>query len=371
MGVQMKYNLLSKYKIEKRIAFLEKALKTEAKQVGTLYHVCTLDAYLKWILPNDTLQASGKYYNWVYGGDNYVSFTRDKYFVVGTKSVQASKVLIQLVIDGDKLSENYKIGPYNDFAFDPDGKHVDDGDAAKYREKEEACKGPIKNLSKYVKEVRLDTYDMDSSTITKIRKSKLLGTDVKYFHFIMGYQSKSFTNFLKENGVKNGTPLDDAMKVFVDYVNRDKFNELLFSYDEDDIKKAIKGKADLNAKYPSGYVLEEYVTDDSNVEFVKMFLDAGADPNLVMSGGYTPLMLAAEYDNPDIIKELVSGGADVNKGTIAPIIVASTHGSKNAVQALIDSGADVNIKTAEGDTALSKAKTKQIAAMLKKAGATE
>ena len=138
----MNHNLLRKYKLEKRIAFLESNL-FEAKQVGTLYHVCTLDAYLKWIEPEDMLQASGKYYNWVYGNNDFVSFTRDKYFVVGTKSVQKSSVLVQLVIDGDKLSEHYKIGPYNDFAFGPNGEHIDDGDTA-YQKKKKRVKGQLK-----------------------------------------------------------------------------------------------------------------------------------------------------------------------------------------------------------------------------------
>lgn len=371
----MKNNLLEMYRLNKRIVKLENAI-LEAKQVGTLYHVCTLDAYLKYIAPSDQLAASGKYYNWVYGGDDFVSFTRDKYFVVATKSVMASKVLVQLVIDGDKLSEHYKIGPYNDFAFGPDGEHVEDGQAAKYREKEECCKGPIKNISKYIKEIRLDVFDMDNSALSKIRRSKLADRpDVKYYHFIKNYQDRAFTAWLRnETDVRDGAVLSDVMPVFKEYVNREKFNELLFSYDIDDVQKAIKAKADLNAAYPSGYVLETYCDDDSNLDIIELCLSKGANPNIVMKSSQTPVMVAAEFNSPEIVKALINAGADVNASDSdgkTALIIASESNSKEAVKVLLEEGADINHADNNGETALSVAKSKQIASMLKKAGAAE
>lgn len=363
----MNRNLLLEYRISK----LEKMLKNEAKQVGTLYHVCTLKAYLEWIAPKDMLQASGKYYNWVYGGDDYVSFTRDKYFVVGTKSVQQSSVLVQLVIDGDLLSERYKIGPYNDFAFGPDGEHVDEL-SPKTREMEEAVKGPIKNLSKYIKEMRVDVFDMNKGALAQLRKAKL-GPNVKYFHFIKGYQDRAFTAWMKENGVKDGTPLSEVMPKFKEYVNRTKIDELLFTHDIDDIEEAIrKYKANLNAEYPSGWILEEYVTDDDDTETVEYLIENGADPNLMM-GDKTPLIMAADYDCPSMAELLVNKGADLeltNSNGDTAIIVGASAGSKSAIAKLISLGANVNAQNNHGETAMSVAKTKQIANMLKKAGAT-
>ena len=364
--------------LDKKLSKLEKLFKLkkfEAKQVGIIYHVCTLKAYLEWIAPKDILQASGKYYNWVYGGDDYVSFTRDKYFVVDTKSVRASKVLVQLVIDGDKLSENYKIGPYNDFAFDQDhGEHIDDGELAKYREKEEAVKGPIKNLSKYIKEIRVDVVDIDKDVLSQIRKAKLDGANVKYFHFIKGKQDKSFTAWMKENGVKNGMTLNEVMPKFKEYVNREKIDEMLFSYDIDDIKEAVKKyKVSLNTQYPSGWLLENYVIDDDYTDIVKYLLDNGANPNLMMEG-ITPLGVTALYDCPNMAELLVNNGADlelaISNGDTA-LIIGAREGSENTVAKLISLGADVNAKNKSGKTAMSIAKTKQIANMLKKAGATE
>ncbi len=356
--------------LEYRIARLEKMLKNEAKQVGDLYHVCTLEAYLKYIQPNDSLVASGKHFNHIYGSSDYVSFTRDKYFVVGTQSVQKSKVLVQLVVDGDKLSEHYKIGPYNDMAFSPEGELVDNVDT-KDREQEEVVKGPIKNISKYIKEIRVDVFDMDNSALTKIRRSKLADNPkATYFHFIVKYQDKAFTAFMRENGIKfNSVPLNDVMSLLKEYVDRDKFNDLLFSWDEDDIRKAIKLKANLNVAYENGYVLENYCDSDKNENIVELLLDNGADPNIRVTNNKTPVMVAAEFDCPALIQLLYDSGADVNavdsNGDTA-LIIASRNKNKSSVNALINVGADVSIANVFGDTAASVAGTKQIATMISK-----
>lgn len=81
---------------------------------------------------------------------------------------------------------------------------------------------------------------MDKSTLSQIRKAKLDGANVKYFHFIKVYQDKSFTSWMKENGVKNGMTLNEVMPKFKQYVNREKIEELLFTYDIDDVKEAVK-----------------------------------------------------------------------------------------------------------------------------------
>lgn len=368
----MKNNLLETYRLNKRIAKLENAV-LEAKQVGTLYHVCTLDAYLKYIEPYDQLVASGKYYNWVYGGNDFVSFTRDKYFVVSTKSVQRSKVLIQLVIDGDKLSERYKIGPYNDFAFGLKGEPVDDSSAVEYREKEEVVRGPINNLSKYIKEIRVDVFDMDSSALSKIRRAKLDGPNVKYFHFIKDFQAQPLTKWLKENGVTDGIPLQEAMIKFKEYVDREKNAELLFSHDIEDIEKAIKRKANLNIEYPSGWVLEEYLADDDESDIVEYLVSSGANPNIIM-GNSTPLTLAADYGCADIIEVLVNNGADIElKNPLGETSLTSavTSNSIDSVIKLIKLGADVNAANDNGNTPLSLASSKRMINILKKAGAIE
>lgn len=137
---------------------LLKKYVNEAKQVGNLYHVCNLESVAKYIAPTDTLSSSGNYKNWMLGGrTDIVSFTRDKNFVVKTSNIQKSLVLFNFKCNGDKLSERYRILPYNDFAYDEEtGKK--DLDFALYDpknlEKESVLIGFIKNFSSYVDSVR-------------------------------------------------------------------------------------------------------------------------------------------------------------------------------------------------------------------------
>lgn len=75
---------------------------TERKQVGILYH-WTYAAYLEPIFSRDMLVSSYK----------YVSFTRNKNFRFSSDIFNENARAVRLVIDGDKLSDRYKIEPYS------------------------------------------------------------------------------------------------------------------------------------------------------------------------------------------------------------------------------------------------------------------
>lgn len=128
---------------------LIKKVISESKQVGTLYHVCTLDALSKHIVPNDTLSGSGKYTNYILNSNNVVSFTRDRNYVVNTGRNRTSPFLFRFSVNGDKLSEKYKLSPYNDLSFKSGGKDKSNFDS-KDLEKEEVLLGEVRNFSKYV-----------------------------------------------------------------------------------------------------------------------------------------------------------------------------------------------------------------------------
>ena len=121
----------------------------EGKQVGNLYHVCTLDALVNYIIPENKLEASGKYWNGLLKTDKAISFTRDSTFVVPTNTVFEAPLLFRFTIDGDKLSEHYKITPFNGNGVNP-----------KIREKEEVVIGPITNFKSYIKEAIFDIKDL-------------------------------------------------------------------------------------------------------------------------------------------------------------------------------------------------------------------
>lgn len=190
-------------KLEQRVSRLEKLLRNESKQVGTIYHVCNLDS-LNHILKTNTIESSGKWYNHLYHGDEFVSFTRDQYMMPndGLHYLTSQNILFQIVVDGNKLSENYKIGPYNDMPFNGYDFPVD-------REKEEAVKGPIKNASKYIKEIRFDFYNecVSDKTLTLVSN---LDPDLVYFNFIRKRNNE--VNFILEDAnVTNGMTRDEFL----------------------------------------------------------------------------------------------------------------------------------------------------------------
>ena len=90
----------------------------EGKQVGPLYHYTSADG-LKGILSSNSINASEEYY---LGNDlHYISFTRNKNFHnKGTKF--GVKTEYRITLDGDKLSNRYKITP---FAYKPGWNYED------------------------------------------------------------------------------------------------------------------------------------------------------------------------------------------------------------------------------------------------------
>lgn len=321
-----------KDKLIYRLKNLEhKVFLLESKQVGTLYHVCTLSAYLDYIYPNDTLSASGKYMNWLYGSNSYISFTRDRRFVVQTDDVQDSDILVQLVIDGDKLSEKYKIGSYNDFAYDSDGNETDDSELVKYREKEEVVKGPIKNISKYIKNVYIDARDANNRSIDSLKDLIELNPSAKYFNFISDKDS-AFGNFIKSHGLKNGDSVKDCLTIFTEYYYTVMNN--LFSGDIRKVEMAMWAMEDDSSKInkvydDKGTLLNYYCNSDKNADIVKLLLKYGADANVQNNNGDTALIIAARSGSHEIVKLILKAGVyrgEVNdKGETAFDVAATPY----------------------------------------------
>ena len=93
-------------------------LLKESKQVGLLYHYTSKDG-LKGILSTNNIKASEEIYmgHYLY----YVSFTRNKNFHKKANNWNV-KTDYRITIDGDKLSNKYKIQP---FAYKPGWDYTD------------------------------------------------------------------------------------------------------------------------------------------------------------------------------------------------------------------------------------------------------
>ena len=113
----------------------------EAKQVGKLYHVCSSRSLIYNLKHNSI--SPGEWSN-TRNGKKCISFTRDPHYVVDTID-KTDPFIFQLVIDGDKLSENKKIEPYAD----------QDYRSREELEKEESVEGSIRDLRKYLIKINL------------------------------------------------------------------------------------------------------------------------------------------------------------------------------------------------------------------------
>ncbi len=101
------------------------------------------------------------------------------------------------------------------------------------------------------------------------------------------------------------------------------------------------------------------------IERVQSLLRQGAEVNSrapsagnVPAGG-TAIMLAAARNHIEVVKLLISHGADVNQadeGEGTPLIYSVWKGHKDIVALLLEKGADIYAKTRDGRTPLSVAK---------------
>lgn len=153
----------------------------------------------------------------------------------------------------------------------------------------------------------------------------------------------------------------------------------------DVVKYLISKGADINARNDDGRTaLMNAATYSGNLEIVKALVEGkggllsvfskGVDVNAKDDNGETALMGACGNGHLEIVKYLISKGADINakaeatrfRGTTA-LILASMYGHLEVVKYLVSKGADVNAKSDSGMTALNVAKTNAIKEVLRNA----
>ena len=96
-------------------------------------------------------------------------------------------------------------------------------------------------------------------------------------------------------------------------------------------------------------------SEHRHCDIVKFLLSSGADTNLCDKLGQSPLILASRHGHCDIVKCLHSSGADVNLSEIfgqSPLFVASQEGHCDIVKCLLISGADINLLDKDGKSPL-------------------
>jgi hypothetical protein len=170
----------------------------EGKQVGILYHWTTF-ASIYSILQENYLKATSSIRDDAtsFNSDDFygVSFTRDKIFH-GWKN-RHYPMEVCMVVDGDKLSNNYKLLPYDDFF---DGKLKPKKNVAD--EMETRTNKSIEKISKYI--IRIELYHNDKAS----EKEQL--DYIKWF--------APYKNVYKGFNVDNYTTIDEFKKELYEYI---------------------------------------------------------------------------------------------------------------------------------------------------------
>ena len=101
--------------------------------------------------------------------------------------------------------------------------------------------------------------------------------------------------------------------------------------------------------------VKAFQDENSNLETIRFFIEAGADVNAKDYNKRSALMIASEKGHFEKIKYLVENGADVNGkdyNNKSALMIASKKGHFELAKYLVENGADVNAKNNQNKTAL-------------------
>jgi ankyrin repeat protein len=159
----------------------------------------------------------------------------------------------------------------------------------------------------------------------------------------------------------------------------------------DSVKLLLAKGAGADVPDGQGYTALSWEASNCNLEGIKLFVSKGANVNASNTSSgevkfgkiqlikLTPLMLAATYCAPDVVKTLLDAGAKVNDADIrgmTPLQFAVSSEAQNpaVVTLLLKAGAEINAKSSVGETALdwaNKFGSKDVIAVLTAAGARD
>jgi uncharacterized protein len=112
------------------------------------------------------------------------------------------------------------------------------------------------------------------------------------------------------------------------------------------VRALLKQAADVNAAQGDGMTALHWAAMKNDADLAQTLLYASANVKATTRiGAYTPLILAAQQGNAEVMEPLIKAGADVNAKTgngTTPLMFAAASGNADAVKVLLDRGADVN-----------------------------
>ena len=82
-----------------------------------------------------------------------------------------------------------------------------------------------------------------------------------------------------------------------------------------------------------------------NIEIIQFLLEHGADPNVKVNYGLTPLMIATEEGKYETDKWLIEHGANIDNHELfgnVPLHFAVSYGHKRILKLLIENGVSID-----------------------------
>lgn len=144
---------------------------------------------------------------------------------------------------------------------------------------------------------------------------------------------QALLSFDKDSKNKKGNITDEYLKDFDFYKNY--IFDSIKNNDVKKFKKALEKGIDVN-QYVEGYnSLLLAAIDYKRDQIVKLLLDSGADPNLPDPYGDTPIIKAAQNNNPEIVSLLIDYGATQKEEAL---IAAKERYSFDVLELLLEKG---------------------------------
>ena len=139
-----------------------------------------------------------------------------------------------------------------------------------------------------------------------------------------------------------------------------KFFSAWYSSNTQQAKEILRTEVvDLNVKIGDhGDRLLHFLIRTKSIEMAEYIISLGADINIRMDDGQTPLHEAADFRSGEVISRFIDLGADVHavddRGE-TPLHNAAFRGNVSAINMLKEKGADIYAQNKEGNTPLHKA----------------
>lgn len=128
------------------------------------------------------------------------------------------------------------------------------------------------------------------------------------------------------------------------------------------VQSYLKKGMDPNAKGADGVPYLVKAAQLQQTDILRAIITAHANVDVAAPDGSTALTVGAEKGFADVVRFALDWGANPNTALTSgpnagatPLILASAHGYKEVLQALFDKGAKLDLKDAKGQTALTAA----------------